>query len=206
MAGIINTSPATSTGSVVSGSKVLDQEDTFMPDGETVPIAQESSTSTLSKETQQTEEPAASTHGTQTPPRKSSPADTPAAEPPTPSIRTADRGITKGFAPEDLAMQRNPMVTADSSMVDPQPAERTAEVPRDYSQHKETDFVQDQRQETSVTGWLVPPRAEEPSTAAELAPLTVETATGQSRISFEGACSSSALLHLLTPHFDCYPT
>ena len=176
-----------------------------MPDGETVPSVQEPSTATLSTESQQTEEPTASTHGTQTPPRMFPAPDIPAAEEPTPRIPTPNTGITRGFTPEDLAMQRNPMVTADSSMLDPEPAESAAEAPREHSQRQETDSVQDQRQETSVAGSLVPPRAEEPSTTVvEPSSSTVaETATGRSRISFEGACSSFALLDLLPPQSYC---
>jgi len=185
-------------------------EDTLMRDGEATPLTREPPTAKPLTETQQP----ADTHGTQTAPMTAPSTEAPISEMPPPAPSTPSLAAPEGFTADDLAMQRNPMITADASMVDSESIRDAVQPPPDYSQHEENTCVPEIPQETSVTGWLVPPPESEastlaepttstkPSIPAESSPSTAIAATRQSRISFEGASSSFVSIHLLIPHFN----
>lgn len=198
MADIIDTDFALTTDNFPTTREVISQEDTPMRDDEATFITPEDPTATTSTETQRLRESTASKHETLTDAAaEATPIEVSKLEMPPPLQPLHSMDSPEAFTPEQLAMQRNPMVTADPSMAGSRSVMNVAESPPHHSQHEESTCIPDSLQETSVTGWLVPPPAALPNLEAEPSPDLNRTTGRPSRITFDGAFSSFALLHLL---------
>ena len=142
------------------------------------------------------------THGTQSPPETAPSFDQHGPATPVPEQRPTTMPALESFDPQDLAMENNPVTTRDIPLIDDSHTGNTGLPPPTQPTEPRTHHVPDHEQETSVTGWLAPPQAEEQPAASTPYKTQGTQTTKPSKISFDGAYSSLTSLHLLIPQFE----